>query len=340
MLRRLFRWFIGASLLLFVLGVAAFGLSASYSASGWIELFSIGVFALGLFLPSPRARGLSTLVAVALFAGVIISRVAVTGSGKTTVITLPKGKSSRWLSRLVDEQDVSLWGARVLKVMWGLKGRERTGLVSTMHDTYVEMRDKEGVTASPVLDTLLFRQDSDAFDTIVVEPAATPKAAVIFLHGFAGSFTLECWMVAEAARAIDALTVCPATGFDGWWANQDGELTVRETIDYLHSRGIQRIFLAGLSNGGVGASWLAPKLVSDLKGVIIISGAPSSGGTAGLPTLVIQGDQDPNMPATNARAFASRVHGTYAELEGGHFVLMMQKTAAQAAIANWLRQQQ
>jgi hypothetical protein len=338
MMIRLLRRFIAAALLVLVLGLTALGLNASYSPAGWLQLMSVGLFATGLLLPGARARRTAILVSLVVMASVVAGRVIATSSGKTTIVTLPTGKTSRWLARVIDEQDVSLVGARVLRILWHLQGRERSALASTLHDAYLEMREGEGVTASPVIDTMVFRQDVGAFDTVVIEPETAPRAGVIFLHGFAGSFTLECWMVAQAARSIDAVTVCPATGFSGWWANADGEQRVSETMTYLHARGVQRIFLAGLSNGGVGAAWLAPKLAGELKGLIIISGAPTSGGSGGLPTLVLQGDHDPNMSAATARAFAARVRATYAELDGGHFVLMMQRTAARAAMASWLRE--
>src|SRR5215472_11626073 len=125
---------------------------------------------------------------------------------------------------------------------------ERTALVPAMQASYVAMRASEGTTPSPVLDTLLGRQSAEAFDTIVIEPHGRPaKAAIVFLHGYAGSFTLECWMMAEAARAIDAVTVCPATGFDGKWWTPEGERTLRATLAYVATRGVGRVYLAGLS---------------------------------------------------------------------------------------------
>jgi len=187
-----------------------------------------------------------------------------------------------------------------------------------------------------VLDTLLQRQGSDGFDTIVIEPAEPARAGVVFLHGFAGSFTLECWLVASAARAIGAVTVCPAVGFSGHWTTEDGEKTLRSTIDYLHARGVRRLYLAGLSNGGVGAAWLAPRFASELSGLIIISGAPAAGGSE-LPTLVIQGEHDPMMSAATAKTFAARVHATYAGFDGGHFVMLMRRSEVREAIARWLR---
>jgi pimeloyl-ACP methyl ester carboxylesterase len=230
-----------------------------------------------------------------------------------------------------------LIGARGLAAVWPLPDSEKAALVPAMHDAYVAMRASEGTTPSPVLDTLLGRQHPDAFDAIVVEPRGRkPRAAVVFLHGYAGSFALECWMMAEAARAIDALTVCPATGFAGQWWTPDGERTLRATLAYVEGRGFPRPYLAGLSNGGIGASLLAPRFARSLAGLVLIAGASPDGSTGGLPALVVQGEADPMVSAAVSRAFAARTGATYASFDGGHFVMMVRREQVEGTIGAWL----
>ncbi|APR84557.1 Hypothetical protein A7982_09906 [Minicystis rosea] len=261
--------------------------------------------------------------------------------GSTTMITLPGGSGSRWLGRVLDEQDPSLVGARLLPLVWRLPPDERAKLVPAMQDAYVAMRSAEGATPSPALDTLLFRQRPGAFDAVIVEPKGRPaQTALVFLHGYAGSFTLECWMMAEAARSIDAVTVCPSTGFAGHWWDVDGERTLRATLAYLESRGIRRAYLAGLSNGGVGASALAPRFARSLAGLILISGTSPNSSTGRLPTLVVQGEADPMMSASAARAFAARTGATYAGFDGGHFVMMVRRAEVRDAIGKWLQKRE
>src|SRR5262249_43996698 len=152
----------------------------------------------------------------------------------------------------------------------------------------------EGSPPSPFLSTYLGLEHPQAFDAVVVEPG-TPQPAqvgVIFLHGFAGNFTMPCWLLAQAARPIGAVTICPSVGWRGDWWTADGEPTLRAPLDCLHSRGVRRIYLAGLSNGAVGASVFAARLQGELAGLILISGSDPSAQLSDLPTLIVQGSND------------------------------------------------
>jgi pimeloyl-ACP methyl ester carboxylesterase len=236
---------------------------------------------------------------------------------------------------------VTLLGTRVLLWRWPLTRDERAGLLGATHDAYVEMRADVGGSPSPVANTLLARQSPVGFDTIVLEPKApAPGVGLIFLHGYGGSFRLECWLAARAAGAIGAVTVCPATTLAGHWGSRDGERIVRATLDYLHGRGVRRVYLAGLSNGATGAVGLAPRLAASLAGLVVISGAPASGANAGLPTLVIHGERDTISSAAAAHTFATRTHSSYSGFEGGHFILLTQRSQIDAAIGDWLRRRE
>jgi pimeloyl-ACP methyl ester carboxylesterase len=340
-MRRLVR-ILAVTFLVVVALVGLLGVLVPWSPSGW---FGLGAVAVGALALSIRERGVRRglgAVALVLLAILLVVRMLGAGDGMIGMVTLPQGTSSRWLGRVVDEQDVALVGARVLAMRWRLPPDEQKRLLPAMREAYVDMRRDDAFTPSPVFDTILGRQTSGAFDTLVIEPraagstASLAKTGVIFLHGYAGSYTLECWLLASAARAVGAVSVCPATDFSGHWGGRAGEQIVRTTLDYLHARGIRRVFLAGLSNGAMGASALAPKLAASLAGLILVSGAPASGGNGGLPTLVIHGTDDPMASAASARAFAARTHASYAGFDGGHFVMLVRRAETRAAIANWL----
>jgi hypothetical protein len=326
--------------------VALLGLwGASWSPSGWFVLGSLALVGVALLFKDPRPRRGFAGIAGVLLAILITVRILGAGEGMIAMRTLPSGDSARWLARLVDEQDLALAGARTLALRGQLTEEERSSLIPAMHAAYVDMRRDDVFTPTPVLDTLLGRQTPAAFDALIIEPRAEPrpnvpmKFGVLFLHGYAGSFTLECWLVARAAREIGALTVCPATDFSGRWRGQASERTLRAALDYLHRRNIHRVFLAGLSSGAIGASALVGHFASSFEGLILLSGAPAEGESGGLPTLVVHGSQDAVTPVASARAFAERHKATYKEIPGGHFVMLTQRRDTREAIVNWLMRQ-
>jgi pimeloyl-ACP methyl ester carboxylesterase len=238
---------------------------------------------------------------------------------------------------LVDEETVAVMGARVVVATHRIPALESLRLVEVMKDGYRRMKQADGHVPTPVAAWMTGLQP----DTIAFEPtdATNPSAAVVFLHGWGGSWTLPCWQVAQAARRIGALTLCPATRFEGDWWSEAGERVVRDTIAALRARGVRRVALVGLSNGGMGASLLAPRLRKDIDALVLISGASPDAGSSGIPTLVLHAPKDSMAPASHARAYAQRVGATYKSLEGTHFVLLERHEEAVSAMAEFFARQ-
>jgi len=105
---------------------------------------------------------------------------------------------------------------------------------------------------------------------------------------------------------------------------------------------VHRIYLAGLSNGGVGVSYLGPRLSANLKGLILISGADPDTPMSGLPVLVVHSNHDERIPVALAQRYARQAgdRGTFYELEGDHFVLAKCADAVRDVIVAWLAQQE
>jgi pimeloyl-ACP methyl ester carboxylesterase len=164
-------------------------------------------------------------------------------------------------------------------------------------------------------------------DLMIVEASQPPRGALIFLHGFAGSFALECWLMAQP----DLVTFCPSVGWRGDWWNH--ARTLDETLALVRRRGFSEVYLAGLSNGGAGAARLAAH--RGFRGVILVSGTAAAP-APGIPVLVVQGRRDRMAGVESARRYAERTHADYVELNGGHFVLLLDGKA-RVAIADWLR---
>jgi len=283
------------------------------------------------------------LLGTTLILAIIVVRMLFPPSGSRLFLTsLPSQSGSHWLNRIFNEQDVVLFGARVGRQLGLISPAENNGLVPALAETYSHMH--EVTPLSPFLVTYLNQERPSAFDVVVAETAgdARPTRGIIFLHGFGGNFTLQCWLMAHAGERIGAMTVCPSTRATGdWWSPQGAEI-LRQTLTYLQQRGVERIYLAGLSNGGIGASRLAKRLESQLAGLILISGADPDAPISRLPVLLVQGKNDERMPMWVAERYAAaaRATSTYLLLEGDHFVLLRQADRVQAAIADWITLQE
>ncbi len=278
-------------------------------------------------------RGMTRGAGVFLFA-IACVRCCSAGAGET----LHFEPSARIVDRLVDERDIALSGTRVL-VGAGMFHDDADELPAKMRDAYKQMDAEQGDQPSPVVATYLGLQSPDDFDLIVISPPkANPTDAVIFLHGYGGNFSLPCWQVSRAVADLHVLTVCPSTRWIGdWGTTKNGEATLRKTVDALHARGVTKIVLAGLSNGGYGASLLAPKMRGSFAGVVLISGAVPSAAPTGVPTLLIHGREDSMAGFGNSTDYVAKHPGAkLVALDAGHFAMLVRAESTNRALHDFV----
>jgi hypothetical protein len=285
---------------------------------------------LGIWRPRGLARGAAlSIVAVALIRG------CTARSGET----LSFSPEPRLVARVIDEQDVAVAGTRVL-VAGGMLRDDAAELPSAMRAAYAKMHAEQGDAPSPVLATYLGLQSPSAFDLLIVEPPSRPigaaRGAVVFLHGFAGNFALPCWQLARAVAPLGVTTACPSTRWVGDWWSAAGEATLRRTLDALHARGISRVVLAGLSNGGYGASRLAPRMRGSFAGLILISGAARDAPAAGIPALVVHGRHDTMAGFGEATSYSARTGARLVALDAGHFAMLVRSDENDAAVRTFV----
>jgi pimeloyl-ACP methyl ester carboxylesterase len=296
------------------------------------------VLATGGLLTATRARRRGvTRAGIVIVAATALARLASGARGNTTTMTTTGARGARALGRLVDEGDAAVWGARLAFAVGQFRDPDVPQVPAALREAYAEMRAKEGDAPSPVVPTYAGLETPDDADVLVVDTVADPKGALVFLHGFGGSFALPCWQLAETAAGAHLVTYCPSVGPRGDWWSADGERTVRGTVRMIQSRGIDRIYLAGLSNGARGAALLAPRMRGTFRGIVLISGADADAASAGAPVLLLQGGHDAMFPASHALAYAaSHAETTYVDLDAGHFALLLRRQEAARALASWL----
>jgi pimeloyl-ACP methyl ester carboxylesterase len=298
------------------------------SPSGALYVLAPVVLLAAFVVPRKWSRR-TALASVAIFFAPMLARVAFTKPGGDV----------RAIDRIVDERDMAVNASRAIAYTHFMKDPDVPELPNAMRDAYDLMAQEEGNLPSPFAATYLGLQRPGASDAI--EFMRDGDAAVVFLHGSAGNFTMSCWLFARAATQAGLSTTCPSTTWVGDWWSRPGEKIVRDSIASLRARGKTRIYLAGLSNGGIGASRLAPRLADeDLAGLVLVSGAAPDASSSHLPTLVVQGRGDTQVSAAVVRAYATRANAKYVELAAGHFVLLVEREKSQRAITTWLLTQE
>ena len=344
---------LGVLLALPIVALIALAFTLPITLSGIGYLFASLLVIAGLILAPWGGRASSTMVAIgviglAFVAGMRLLQAARDDNSNPRVITLPQAQATRWINFLIDEQDSLIFGEVIFHRIGGDSRGEHKGLTDALYIAYSEMRKTRPVFAAPFLSSYLNLQRSTSFDAVVIEPVTRRRqdTAVIFLHGYMGNVTAQCWEIAQAVEKFGILTLCPSTDWTGQWWRPEGEAILEATFQYLREQGIEKFYLGGFSNGGFGINRLVSTLSREdgVRGLFFINGihdGESLRETA-LPILIIQGRQDERVPAELVRPIASAIGelGTYVELEGDHFMIMKQPKAVQNAIVDWLDKQE
>jgi hypothetical protein len=319
------------------LALLAFVATGAASLSGLGYASSLVLVTVSAMFESARVRRRLVLSGLALLVATAGFRVAFAEHGRHLRMRTPSEARARWVNRLLDEADLAVNASRALAWVRLVPDPDVPELAEVMRDAYARMRAAEGWTPSPVVATYAGLEGPWHDDTLEIGDVEGGAGVVVFLHGYAGSFTLPCWVVSLAASDAGFATVCPATRWVGDWWSAAGEATVRETVGRLRARGVRRIVLAGLSNGGVGASLLASRMRGTFDGLVVISGASPEAASPHVAVLALQGTHDAQMPAAVVRAYAARVGGRYLPLDAGHFALLVREAEARGAITSFLR---
>ena len=315
---------------------------AGPSTTGWIYWLGFVACFVGLGSAPWRRKRFRGIVrfGVALVCIAVILRLGVGESGNTMGFERvgEPAMVAEYANRLVPEADSAVVGGWLIWLGTGFIEEPDHSFLDAMREGYRLMADEEGIVPSPWAATYLGMQSPESFD--MQSFPADGDSALIFLHGYGGNFTLPCWEVAQAAATARVATFCPSTGWEGQWWLPEGKATLQKTMEVVRERGYPRIFVAGLSNGGIGLSRIAGELRRDVAGFVFVSGVSQHAKPMRRPYLVIHGDRDTMTATTIAKGYAkASIHGQYVELDGGHFVLVQPRAEARRAIGEWLEKQ-
>jgi len=176
----------------------------------------------------------------------------------------------------------------------------------------------------------------------------------VVLHGMGGQgdATLQRW---HARLGEEFIILCPSYPIGAWWTLSAEELVlqlIRETrIKYPVDP--NRIFIAGLSNGALGAFMIGMFYPDYFAGIVPIAGAISEPhylhflvNLANTPLYSVQGVFDPIFPIKASRRIHKiltdmkypvtyREHSEQGSAHGGHFL----PESEVPALVDWLREQ-
>ena len=160
---------------------------------------------------------------------------------------------------------------------------------------------------------------------------------IVCLHGagFGGDAYLDRW---QPRLGEDYILVCPSIPGGAWWTSEAEELVlgVLSEISRIYHVDLNRVFLTGMSNGGVGTFLIGLNHADRFAALIPMASAwpvplfPLLDNASGVPFYLIHGSRDQVMPIWFSRKVAEylernghrlvyREHDQQHPVAGGHF---------------------
>lgn len=330
---------------LLLAGLVAITVPDVLSWSGWGYTLCIAAVGCGMVLGPPQRRPRSArealrwigpgMLGVALFIAIATYEVGEHTPGAAPAL-VPTGRRGRVLTRMFEERDGAVLGARLLSVL--MAGQELGRLSAVLTEHYPRMTADGVALGTPILPTYLGLQGPDAFDDLVIDGRGTRRdVTLVFLHGSGGSFSLLCWQVAISVRDEGVGTHCPAMGSSGVWASRNGRAVLDALLGELGDR---PLIIAGLSAGSLALSHTAPELAEahpNIVGFVLISGVEYDAEPSTLPTLVFHGERDRMTPIEPARSYAEGASNVrMVAVPSGHFAILEDHETLERELATFV----
>ena len=174
----------------------------------------------------------------------------------------------------------------------------------------------------------------------------------VFLHGHGTNYLVLLHALRPLADRLRVVLVAPTFGYGNWEAPGGVEAIGRATQFGLktYAADPDRVFLAGLSQGGAGVSRAGAASPGLYAGLVFLSATmePSvigseafSTGWKGRPVLVIQGERDHNVPLRSVMSAVGRMEDSGAKVTthidpgAGHFLFFAKLDETLGQIAKW-----
>jgi pimeloyl-ACP methyl ester carboxylesterase len=187
-----------------------------------------------------------------------------------------------------------------------------------------------GSVMPDVYDDLWFRHSNRGHYFLYVPPnldRTTPAPVLIFLHGFGGNFKAYTWLLSRVADERGMVIIAPSFG-TGSWDAEHGVHTVLAALNDA-AKAVQldmdQVHLAGLSNGGLGVSYLAASDAGKLfRSLIFLSPVFDEAALGSRnfwlhwrdkPVLIVTGEKDNRVPLPYVLTCAKIMRSTGAKVD-------------------------
>ena len=216
----------------------------------------------------------------------------------------------------VEQVNLGLWVAPVLDpILTGVQGRRVSRVALGVYEQMRRDADFRALGSAmcwTYADVLGLPFDVGHYYLYVPRRLpAGPRPAILFLHGSAGNLKAYTWLWSKLAKPHGCVVIAPSYGRGGWRrpGATDAALKALEHAAKDTKIDTRRVFLAGLSNGGLGVCRLARDHARRFRGLVLISPVmPRSVHDKafhdlwrGRPVLVLAGGADRRIPLESLR---------------------------------------
>jgi predicted esterase len=324
-----------------LLGVCALVFEANGGSVTTLASFTLPALCVTLAL----GRRAATAVVVTIGVGFIASRFGHTPPTAVQACVEARCSSgSAWWQRLVDEREATRAGLYLSGHLGSMGGAE--------FKRFDALIDAQWKSAPPAWrngpNPLLMSSSPSRVESLRFSAAGPRKRpAIVFLHGFGGLLSLYVRAVVDGTHG-EFDVIAPALDPLGAWWTERGQAVIAHTLDTLPPEvDRSRVYLIGLSNGGIGASevLLHAELARRFAGVVLLSGAGRLETLEQAPptrVLMLSGTRDWRFQGDwvaeqHAQLEALGADVTWKTFEADHFLLLTHTAAWARAFTDWAR---
>lgn len=306
-------------------------------------------------------------VALVIYVGLCLGTPAAKPSSAPRVSTLSSSQPRVWTrfspATVLPEADQFALGATLMTPIDPLLTVAQAGqLWRLIRGIYGEMDGDPEFRALPsalpqMYSGMWSTAPAEAHAFLYVPPGldrAKPAPALVFLHGSGGNFKGYLWVLSKLADRLHCVVIAPSYGF-GNWRSPDTEQMIdaalaaaRQTVSIDESK----LYLSGLSNGGLGVSqslraapsrWAAAIFISPVFDGYALAELKSTRALADKRVIVISGELDDRVPMDYVQSSAAELERAGAKValtnvkEANHFLILSHRNQLVDTLARELR---